>query len=67
MVVESLKIKTKSNYYYDDMVYLDDFGVKLAKVVRQISRIGVDIYYTGYVSSDIWGLMAHLRLGLCKF
>ena len=31
------------------MVYLDDFDVKLVKVVKQESRIGVDIYYIGYV------------------
>ena len=31
------------------MVYLDDFDVKLVKVVRQESQIGVDIYYIGYV------------------
>ena len=49
MVLESLKIKTKSNYYFDDMVYLDDFGVDLIKVVKRESRIGVDIYYIRYV------------------
>ena len=49
MVVESLKIKNKSNYFWDNMVYLDDFDVKLVKVVRRESRIVVDIYYTGYV------------------
>ena len=49
MFVESLKIKSKSNYFWDDMVYLDDFDVKLVKVVRRESRIGVDIYYIGYV------------------
>ena len=49
MVVESLKIKNKSNYFWDNMVYLDDFNVKLVKVVRRESRIGVDIYYIGYV------------------
>ena len=49
MVVESLKIKNRSNYYWDEMVYLDDFDVKLVKVVRPESRIGVDIYYIGYV------------------
>ena len=49
MVVESLKIKTKSNYYWDDMIYLNDFDVKLVKVVRRECRIGVDIYYIGYV------------------
>ena len=31
------------------MVYLNDFDVKLVKVVRRESRIGVDIYYIGYV------------------
>ena len=49
MVLESLKIKRKSNYYWDDMVYLDDFDMKLVKVVKRESRIGVDIYYIGYV------------------
>ena len=49
MVVESLKIKSKSNYFWDDMVYLDDLDVKLVKVVRRESRIGVDIYYIGYM------------------
>ena len=49
MVVESLKIKNRSNYYWDDMVYLDDFDVKLVKVVWRESRIGADIYYVGYV------------------
>ena len=49
MVVNWLKIKTKSNYYCDDMVYLGDFDVKLVKVVKRESRIGVDIYYIGYV------------------
>ena len=49
MVVESLKIRSKSNYFWDDMVYLDDFDVKLVKVVRRESRIGVDIYYIGHV------------------
>ena len=34
MVVESFKIKNKSNYFGDNIVYLDDFDVKLVKVVR---------------------------------
>ena len=49
MVVEPLKIKNKSNYFWNDMVYLDDLDVKLVKVVKRESQIGVDIYYTGYV------------------
>ena len=34
MVVESLKIKNKSYYFWDDMVYLDDFDEKLIKAVK---------------------------------
>ena len=49
MVVKSLKIKDKSYYFLDDMVYLDDFNVNLVKVVRRESQIGIDIYYIGYV------------------
>ena len=49
MVLESLKIKNRSNYFWDDMVYLDDFNVKDLKVVIRESRIGADIYYIGYL------------------
>ena len=41
MVVKSLKIKSKSNYFWDYMVYFDYFDVKLVKVVRRESQIGV--------------------------
>ena len=49
MVVESLKIKNKSNNFWDNKVYLDDFDMKLVKLVKRESRIGVDIYYIGYM------------------
>ena len=49
MVVKSLKIKNTSYYFWDDLVYLDDFDVDLIKIVRRESRIDVDIYYIGYV------------------
>ena len=49
MVADSLKIKNESYYYWDDMVYLDDFNVDLIKIVRRESRIDVDIYYIEYV------------------
>ena len=48
IVVESLKIKTKSNYNWDDIVYVYDTDVKLIKVIERESKIGVDIYYIGY-------------------
>ena len=49
MVIESLKIKTKSNYNWDDIVYIYYIDVKLIKVIKRESRIAVDIYYIGYV------------------
>ena len=49
MVLESLKIKNESYYYWDDIVYLGDFNVDLIKTVRRESRIDVDIYYIEYV------------------
>ena len=53
MVVESLKIKNKSYYFWDDMVYLDDFDEKLIKVVKQESRIDYDIYYIEYIAKKL--------------
>ena len=49
MNIESLKIKTKTNYNWDDIDYVYDIDVKLIKVIKRESRIGVDIYYIGYV------------------
>ena len=49
MVFEPLKIKNTSYYFWNDMVYLDDFDIKLVKVVRRESRIDVDVYYIGYI------------------
>ena len=44
-----MKIKNTSYYFWDDIVYLDDFDVDLIKIVRRESRIDVNIYYIGYV------------------
>ena len=49
MVIESLKIETKSSYNWNDVVYVYDIDVKLIKVIKRESRIGVDIYYIRYV------------------
>ena len=49
MVVESLKIKHTFYYFWNDMVYSDDFDVKIVKVVRRESRTDADIYYIGYI------------------
>ena len=49
MNIESLKIKTKTNYNWDDIVYIYYIDLKLIKAIKRESRIGVDIYYIGYV------------------
>ena len=49
MNIESLKIKTKTNYNWDDIVCIYYIDVKLIKVIERESRIGVDIYYIGYM------------------
>ena len=49
MNIKSLKIKTKTNYDWDDIVYNYYIDVKLIKVIKRESIIGADIYYIGYV------------------
>ena len=50
MSIESLKIKKQSYYYWNDIVYIDDFDIKYYKINNRESGVGVDIYYIGYVS-----------------
>ena len=49
MNIESSKIKTKTNYNWDDIVYINDFDVNLLEIIKRESRIGANIYYIGYV------------------
>ena len=49
MSIESLKIKKQSYYYWNDIVYIDDFDIKYYKINNRESGVGVDIYYIGYV------------------
>ena len=48
MVIESLQIKNKYYYLWDDIVYIHDFDVGLVKIFKRESKIGVNIYYIGY-------------------
>ena len=50
MVVQSLKIKNKSYYFWDDIIYIEDFDPKLLKLIRRESRVNIDIYYIGYIT-----------------
>ena len=49
MNIGSLKIKTKNNYNWDDIVYINDFDSNLLEIIKRESRIDVNIYYIGYV------------------
>ena len=49
MNIESLKIKTRTNYNWDDIVYINDFDSNLLEIIKTESRIGANIYYIGYV------------------
>ena len=47
MSIKSLKIKNKY-YYWNDIVYIDDFDIGLVKIFKRKPKIGVNIYYIGY-------------------
>ena len=49
MDIESLEIKTKINYNWDDKIYINDFNADLLEIIKRKSRIGANIYHIGYV------------------
>ena len=49
MDIKSLEIKTKTNYNWDDIVYINDFDVNSLEIIKSESRNGANIYYIGYV------------------
>ena len=53
MVIKSLKIKNQSYYFWNDIIFIDDFDIKFVEIVKRESRIGVDIYYIGYVVNKL--------------
>ena len=48
MVINSLKIKDKTNFDLDNICYTDDFDVNSLKITKKESRIGANIYYARY-------------------
>ena len=49
MNIKSLEIKTKINYNWDDIIYVNDFSADLLEIIKRKSRIGANIYHIGYV------------------
>ena len=53
MVIKLLKMKNQSYYYWNDIIFIDDFNIKFFKIAKSESRIGVDIYYIGYLENKL--------------
>ena len=53
MVIKSFKIKNQSYYYWNDIIFIDNFNIKFVKIAKRESRIGVDIYYLGQVVNTL--------------
>ena len=49
MDIEPLQTKNKSYYFWDDTIYIYDFDINLVKIFKRESKIGVSIYYIGYM------------------
>ena len=49
MVIASMKIKNSSYYFWNDIIYLNDFDCDLLKIVMRASRVDADIYFIGYI------------------
>ena len=49
MDIKSLEIKTKINFNWDDIIYVNDFNADLFEIIKRESRIGANIYHIGYV------------------
>ena len=46
MGINSLEMKDKTNYDFDNICYIDDFDVNLLRITKKKSRIDANIYYT---------------------
>ena len=56
MDIEQLKIKTKVNYNWGDIVYINDFDEDSLEIIKRESKIGFNIYYIGFIfKSNYYG------------
>ena len=47
-VVKQINIKNRTYYYYNDIIDLKNFNVRLLKIDKKHYK-GIDIYYIGYI------------------
>ena len=45
MDIKSLKIKIKTSYNWNNIIYINDFDVNTLEIIKRESKIGVNIYY----------------------
>ena len=48
MDINSLEIKTKANFNWDDIVYINDFDADSLEIIKRESKLGFKIYYIEY-------------------
>ena len=53
MVIKSLKIKNQSYYYWNDIIFINDFNIKYFKIAKREARAEIDISYTEYVVNKL--------------
>ena len=49
MDIKPLEIKNKTNYDWNDVIYINDFDANSLEIIKRESRIGANIYYIRYV------------------
>ena len=49
MEINSLEIKPKITYDWDDIFYINDFDVNPIEIIKRESKVGTNIYHIGYV------------------
>ena len=47
--VETINIKKRTYYFFDDMINLNNFYSNLLKIDKMLCK-DIDIYYTGYMT-----------------
>ena len=52
--VESINIKKRTYYFFDDMINLNNFYSNLLKIDKMLCK-DIDIYYIGYVTIKKFG------------
>ena len=57
MDITLLEIKTKVNYYWDDIVYINDFDEDSLEIIKRESKIGLKIIILDIFLSQIIMIM----------